>query len=89
MRKGKTESGFEFEINESNLDDMRFIDALASLDSGNFLALSKVADIVFSSDQKQKLYQHLAEHDKEGKVRIEAFTKEIVDILNYQEDSKN
>jgi hypothetical protein len=87
--KGKTESGFEFEINESNLDDMRFIDALANLDAGNPIAISQLANIMFSQEQKKLLYQHLAERDKEGKVRIEPFIKEITDILTYKEDTKN
>lgn len=85
--KGKTESGFEFNIDESRLDDMRFIDALASLDAGNPIAISQLADIMFDKEQKTKLYRHLS--DMEGKVKIESFVKEVTDILTYKEDTKN
>lgn len=88
--KGKTESGFEFNIDESNLDDMNFVDALSDLVSGDDItAISRVANYLFGKDQKKRLYKHLAGRDEKGKVRLEAFTKEIVDILNSQADTKN
>ena len=67
MIKGKTKSGFEFCINPDDLDDMRFIDALASLDKNNFIAMSEVADFMFDKEQKKAIYAHLANLDEKGK----------------------
>ncbi len=89
MIKGKTKSGFEFCINPDDLDDMRFIDALASLEKNNIMAMSEVADFMFDEKQKKALYAHLASLDEKGKVRIGAFTQEVVEILTYTEDTKN
>lgn len=89
MIKGKTKSGFEFCINPDDLDDMRFIDALASLDKNNFIAMSEVADFMFDKEQKKAIYAHLANLDEKGKVRTEAFIKEVIEILTYNEDTKN
>lgn len=85
--KGKTESGFEFDIDESNLDDMRFVDALSDLVDDDFTAISRVAKFMFTPEQKKKLYKHLA--DEKGRVSVAAFTKEITDILNSKADTKN
>lgn len=89
MIKGKTKTGFEFSVNPDDLDDMRFVDALASLEKNNITAISEVADFMFDTEQRKAIYTHLAKLDEKGKVRIEAFTQEVVDILNYTEDTKN
>lgn len=89
MLKGRTVTGFEFEIDENLVDDMRFIDALAEMDSGSLIAVSKVASLMFDAEQKQRLYNHLAELSEDGRVHTEPFIKEIIEIFNYREDTKN
>ena len=69
MVKGKTSTGFEFEIDEQKLDDMEFMDALAEVDE-NPLKFSKVMKMMLGEEQRQRLYDHLRNED--GRVPIEA-----------------
>lgn len=89
MIKGRTVSGFDFEIDENVVDDMRFIDALAEMDNGSLIAVSKVASLMFDNEQKQRLYNHLAEQSEDGRVHTEPFIKEIIEIFNYNQKTKN
>ena len=89
MIKGRTVSGFEFKIDEGMVDDMRFIDALAEMDSGSLLAVSKVANLMFDAEQKERLYKHLSDLSEDGRVHTEPFIKEIVEIFNYNQKTKN
>lgn len=87
MLRGKTESGFEFEINEAELNDMEFLDALAETGE-DVLAFSKVCTMLLGKDQKKALYDHL--RDENGRVPIEAMRKEIEEIMvSSGEDLKN
>ena len=78
MLKGKTESGFCFEINEKDLDDMEFVEALAELEE-NSLKLPKVCNMLLGKEQKEKLYDHL--RDENGKVPVDAVSNAIVEIM--------
>ena len=87
MLKGKTESGFAFEIDESIGDDMEFVEALAAVDD-NPLQMPKVLEGALGKEQKTKLYDHVR-NDK-GKVPIEKVLEEFVEILNKAgEQTKN
>lgn len=82
--KGKTNSGFEFEIDALALDDMELIDAVAETMDGNPLAFSKVCNKLFDADQKKRLYEHLR---KNGRVPFEAISAEITDIFTALGDT--
>lgn len=76
--KGKTKSGFEYEIPEENFD-MEFLDALAEVDE-NPTILSKVINLIFAgTDGKKRLYDHV--RTENGKVPPEAVTREISEIF--------
>lgn len=77
--KGKTNSGFEFEIDASVLDDMELIDALADTMDNNPLSFSIVCSKLFGAEQKKRLYNHLR---KNGRVPLEAISAEITDVFN-------
>lgn len=83
----KTKSGFECEFEPKKVNDMRVIDALASLDKGNPLALSILCDLVFDEQAKENLYKHC--ENEEHQVPIDVITKEIVEIFSYHEQTKN
>lgn len=88
MKTGKLSNGFEYEVDESGFDDMRFLDALAEADEGDPLAASRVGTMILGKEQKQKLYKMLQE--KNGKVPVGATIecyKEILDQLG--DESKN
>ena len=89
MIEGKTNSGFEFHIDEDNLDDMEFIDALRELKEGDMTSLSNVADFILGAEQKKALYEHLKANDEKHKVRLKAFSEEVMFILTYNTNLKN
>ena len=87
MIKGKTKSGFTFEIDPEELNDMEFLEALAET-SENPLAFPKVCAMLLGKEQKQRLYEHL--RNENGKVPIEAVEKEITEIMSSSgEEIKN
>ncbi len=67
MRKGTTASGFSFEIDERNLDDMRFTDAFGALMDENASQAEKIMaqpvafDMLLGKAQKKRLYDFIAE----------------------------
>jgi len=85
--KGKTTSGFEFEINRDKLDDMEFIDLLADLKDGDYLKFSRIADFMLGKDQKARLYEHIRK--VHGQARISLFAEEMKEILLFNGEVKN
>lgn len=86
--KGKTRSGFEFEVDADVMDDMYMIEAIADTMNDNPIALSKVCTMLFGKEQKERLYKHL--EDEKGKVRVEKIGEEIVDVFaSFGEQGKN
>lgn len=88
MITGKTKSGFEFEVKENALDDMRLLDAVAEVaDGSNPLALSFVVKQILG-ESRNALYLHVAE--KDGRVPVEKVNDEITEIINaYGKAGKN
>lgn len=76
----KTKSGFEFEINESALDDFELFDLLAQADDGNGMAIPKVLRKMFDKETVKRLYDHL--RAEKGNVPLQAINDEILDIFN-------
>lgn len=88
MKKGKTKSGFEFQIEDSNLDNMELLDALAEIDGGNVAALPRASALLLGNKQKKNLYNHL--RSEKGNVPMESFMDEITEIMKIiGEDGKN
>lgn len=80
MIHGTTESGFEFELDESVLDDMRLIDAIAELQDGaDVFAVSKIVRILIGEAGREALYRHI--ENEKGHVPVSKVSKEIVDIF--------
>lgn len=87
MRRGKTESGFEFEIDEKKLNDMRFMELLRKAQADS-LVFPEVLERMLGEDQKEKLYEHL--EDENGYVPIDATVDIITEIMTLAgEDTKN
>lgn len=84
MLKGKTKSGFEFEIDETRLDDMEFVEALADVEE-NFLKFPKVCNILLGEEQKKRLYDHLRTED--GKVPVQLMSETITEIMTLAGNS--
>lgn len=87
MIRGKTSTGFEFEIDEMKLDDMEFLDALSEVDE-NPLKFSKIIKMMLGEEQRSRLYDHLRTED--GRVPVDAANAAIIEIMEYsKDDTKN
>lgn len=84
--KGKTSTGFEFDIEDERLDDMELVDIMAEIDE-NPLLMSRLCKMLLGEEQKKRLYDHLRSED--GRVPIEATTNAIQEIFNSPGDLKN
>ncbi|MFQ8846579.1 MAG: hypothetical protein ACLR84_03955 [Clostridia bacterium] len=84
--KGKTSTGFEFDIEDERLDDMELVDIMAEIDE-NPLLMPKLCKMLLGDEQKKRLYDHLRSED--GRVPIEATTNAIQEIFNSPGDLKN
>lgn len=88
MKKGKTESGFKYEIDEKVLDDMELIDAMAASQGEDPTQISTVVVKIFGADQRKKLYDHIRTED--GRVPVTEVANIITEIINsLGEDGKN
>ena len=84
--KGKTTTGFEFDIEDERLDDMELVDIMAEIDETPLL-MPKLCKMLLGEEQKKRLYDHLRSED--GRVPIEATTNAIQEIFNSPGDLKN
>lgn len=85
MVKGKTTSGFEFEIPDGLAKDFRFIKAYSMIRSGDeekaLDGAIKLVSVIFSNDaEEERLYDHIAEQN-EGRVPIDVLYDELNDII--------
>lgn len=87
MKKGKTQCGFKYEIDEKLLDDMELIDALALAQGEDPTQLSVVVLKIFGAEQRKRLYDHVRE---DGRVPVEKIANIISEVINsLGDDGKN
>jgi DNA integrity scanning protein DisA with diadenylate cyclase activity len=87
MIKGKTKSGFEYEISKDVVNDYELLENLAELET-NPLILTTVIKQVLGVEQAEKLKDHV--RNNRGTVPIDKITNEILDIFtNSGEEIKN
>ena len=86
MIRGKTSSGFKFEIEDHILDSMELLDAIMEADE-NPGAISKVVKMILPADQRKKLYDHL--RTEKGNVPIMAVAQEVAEIFTSNQQGKN
>ena len=86
MLKGKTKTGFEFEISDEALNNYELIETLAEVDA-NPLLIPKLLNQLLGKEQQQKLKDHV--RDKKGFVSVQAMSNEILDIFQSAADVKN
>ena len=61
--KGTTSSGFDFEIDPENMDNMELLEELAKFSESNPLPLPKICEYLLGADQKAAFYEHLRKVD--------------------------
>ena len=99
MITGTTQSGFSFEISEENLSDWRFVKKLKSLQKFEKMEATKDTELKFVElmidvetflfdDNGEALEDHVASLN-DGRVPLDKFLIELVDILKTNEKTKN
>ena len=89
MIKGKTESGFEFEIDPEAVDDMDFLERLGKA-SEDITKMPGVMEEVLGSEGRAKMYDFI--RTESGRVPIRAamdIFDEILTIANNSNEAKN
>jgi hypothetical protein len=87
MIKGKTSSGFEFEISEDVANDYELVENLGELED-NPLILGKVVNQILGKEQTARLKDHV--RNEKGIVPTDKMTQEIIEIFkNAGEETKN
>lgn len=78
MLKGKTNSGFEYEISDSTLNDYELLELFAEVDTKPILIV-KIVNKMLGIDGKKRLADHLRLED--GTVPIDKMTSEVMEIM--------
>ncbi|MCQ2087969.1 MAG: hypothetical protein MJZ37_07935 [Bacilli bacterium] len=91
MVKGKTKTGFEFEVDERIKNDWRVVHAIADIQSKDesiiVPAMVKLIKLIINN-QEEALMEHIA-NNNEGFVPTNALYAEISDILTQIPAIKN
>ena len=89
MVKGETKSGFKFEIDPAEVNDMEFLERLG--DAGDDISkMPRIMKEILGEEQRKRLYDHIR-NDK-GKVPIDIAMdtfNEILTIANEARETKN
>lgn len=87
MLRGKTESGFEFEIDGEILDDYEFLELLCQIDEGETSLTIKMVDMLLGEEQKKRLKDHVK--TASGRVSAKKLLAEVMEIFNATKEGKN
>lgn len=87
MLRGKTESGFEFELKDDVLNDWKLIKCLRKVDKGEAQYIVDVAEILLGEEQCEKLESFIEE--KYGNLAADLMGTEIASILTATNEGKN
>jgi hypothetical protein len=87
MITGTTPSGYDFSIEESQLDDWDLIETISDIEEGDPIKIVKAAKLLLGDDGLSQLKEHV--RTKNGKVTVTAMTEEITAIFSSNTDLKN
>lgn len=88
MIKGKTSSGFEYELKREDLDDYELLEVLHEIDKGNEGLIPEMVDRLLGEDQKTRLKEHIRSQ-KNGKVSVAKMMNEVKEIFDGCKEIKN
>ena len=86
MIKGKTKSGFSYELDKDRLNNYELLEVIGELEE-NPLVLSSVVNLLLGKEQTKKLKDHL--RTENGIVPTEKMSEEITEIFQSQGETKN
>lgn len=81
MIKGKTKSGFKYEVNSDSLNDYELIEIIAEVDI-NPLLLPKLIVKLLGVEQKDRLIEHIKSNSENGIATAEAMGNEVAEIFD-------
>lgn len=87
MIRGKTKSGFEFELEDDVLDDYELLEAFQRIDEGHGEKSVTLVDRLLGEEQKQKLKDHV--RSEKGRVSVKRLMEEVAEILTSCNAGKN
>lgn len=79
--KGKTQSGFAYEIDEKRLNNYELLEVIGELEE-NPMVISKMVVMLLGKEQTVKLKDHLRGED--GFVSMDKMNEEITEIFQSQ-----
>ena len=85
--KGITSSGFEYNLDETALDDYELLEDLCELDNGNTVRTISALNRLLGTEQKDQLKEHLREEN--GRVPASKMMVEMAEIFNSVKEGKN
>lgn len=94
MREGTTSNGFQYRFEETNLDDMRFVDILVSVIDEKTGLLEKLKGtndlllLLLGKEQKEALYEHIGKAHN-GRVPRAEVEKALEEIMGGSKEIKN
>lgn len=86
MLKGKTKSGFKYEISDESLNDYELVELLSEVDE-NPLLLPKLIKALLGEEQKNNLIEHI--RTESGRVPMDALADEVAEIFTSGQQVKN
>lgn len=87
MLRGKTESGFEYELDDDVLDDYELLEMFCKIDEGETNLTTKMVNMLLGEEQKERLKNHV--RAKSGRVSARRLLVEVTEILNSTKEGKN
>lgn len=87
MITGKTDRGFEFEIDEEILDDYEFLEAICEIDKGDVSIIPDAARMLLGDEQLKRLKE--SARNEKGKISTKVMVDEIRQILTSNSKGKN
>ena len=87
MEKGKTKSGFEFEVDPGVFDDWELLEKLNAIDKGESNLAVDVANAVLGKEQMDALKEHIKA--EKGKVSITDMMGALEEIFEACGSAKN
>lgn len=86
MKKGKTSTGFEFELDTDVIMDMEFIE-LAAEASENGTKYPAMVEYALGKEQKKRLYNHV--RNERGRVMFDDIRREFDEIFNIANEKNS
>lgn len=79
MITGKTQTGFEYHVEESVVKSWFFVEAFAKTQAGDITGTVEIVNLLFPGDEKARLMRHIAQIDPS--VPTEMVSAECADIF--------